>query len=215
MSDAWITNRAEGRETMVHLAPVLQLLFQFDAKWNPDSLLEHHMTPYHLICLSAGDHHDLFEFLIQSSQRILVHAEDYYEDTALMYVVENANINCLRILITYGAEVKLDKTKEQAIFLAFAELQYQSKHSSSFLTEMFDLLQDNVVDVNKALSLAIALDSVECMKKLIAKAANLDNDDGYVWGMLSEYGRVDLLKCLLDHGIDKDVTDKNGRSLLW
>ena len=26
---------------------------------------------------------------------------------------------------------------------------------------------------------------------------------------------MDLLKCLLDHGIDKDVTDKNGRSLLW
>ena len=33
--------------------------------------------------------------------------------------------------------------------------------------------------------------------------------------MSSKHGRVDLLKCLLDHGIDKDVTDKNGRSLLW
>ena len=202
-------------QTMVHVAPALQLLWHFGAKWNTDSLLEHQMTPYHLICLSAGDHHDLLDLLIQSSEQTLVHAKDYYEYTALMYAVENANINCLRILIAHGAEVNIDKTKEQAISLAFAELQDQSKHSSIVITGIFDLLLDNVVDVNKALSLAISLDSVECIKKLIAKGANLDYNNGYVWKMLSEYGRVDLLKCLLDHGIDKDVTDKNGRSLLW
>ena len=33
--------------------------------------------------------------------------------------------------------------------------------------------------------------------------------------MLSEHGRVDLLKCLFDLGIDKDVTDQQGKSLLW
>ena len=202
-------------QTLVHVAPTLQLLWRFGAKWNPDSLLEHHMTPYHLICLSAGDHHDLLDLLIQSSERTLLHVNDDSDYTALMYAVENANINCLRILITHGAEVNIDKTKEQAISLAYAELQNQSKHSSIFKAGIFDLLLDNVVDVNKALSLAIALDRVECMKKLIAKGANLDNNDGYVWKMSSEYGRVDLLNCLLDHGIDKDVKDKNGRNRLW
>ena len=83
-----IVQKEEQR--MVHVAPALQLLLQSGAKWNPDSLLEHQMTPYQLICLSTGDHHDLLDLLIQSSERTLVHAEDYYEYIALMYAVENA-----------------------------------------------------------------------------------------------------------------------------
>ena len=172
------------KQEMRRVAPALQLLLQSGAKWNSDSLLEHHMTPYHLICLPAGDHHDILDLLIQSSGRTLVHAKDDYEYTALMYAVENANINCLKSLITYGAEVNIVNTKMLANSLGIAKLQDQS----TSMIEIFELLLDNEADVSNALLLAISFDSVECMKKLIAKGANLDYDDGYVWKMSSKCG---------------------------
>ena len=61
---------------------------------------------------------------------------------------------------------------------------------------------------------AISLGRVECIKKLIVKGANIDYRNGYVWRMTAGYG-VDMLNCLFDRGIDKDVTDQQGKSLLW
>ena len=131
-----------------------------------------------------------------------------------MYAVKNANINCLRILITHGDEVITDKHKRNLIILAIDELQDHSKQSPIIMTEIFDLLLDNGADVNVALSQAISLGRVECIKKLIVKGANIDYRDGYVWQMTAGYS-VDMLNCLFDRGIDKDVTDQQGRSLLW
>ena len=152
-------------QTMVHVAPALQLLLQSGAKWKPDSLLEHQMTPYQLICLSAEDHHDLLDLLIQSSERTLFHAKDDYEYTALMYAVENANINCLKSLIDHGAEVNIVNIKMLANYLGIAKLEDQS----TSMIEIFELLLDNETYVSIALLLAVSFDSVECMKKLIAK----------------------------------------------
>ena len=201
-------------QAMGRVAPALKLLFQFGAKWNVDSLLEHQMTPYHLICQSAGDHCKLLDLLIQSSERTLLHVTDYYDYTALMYAVANANINCLRFLITHGKEVITDRHKRNLIILAINELQDHSIQSPITMTEIFDLLLNNGADVNIALSKAISLGRVECIKKLIVKGANIDYRDGYVWQMTAGYG-VDMLNCLFDRGIDKDVTDEDGRSLLW
>ena len=201
-------------QEMGRIAPALRLLWQSGAKWNQDSLLGRQMTPYHLICRSAGDHYKLLDLLIQSSERTLLHAVDYYDYTALMYAVENANINCLRFLITHGEEVITDNHKINLILLAVNGLQDHSKQSPIIMTEIFDFLLDNGADVNVALSQAISLGRAECIKKLIVKGANIDYDDGYVWQMTAGYG-VDMLNCLFDRGIDKDITDKHGRSLLW
>ena len=201
-------------QEMGRVAPALQLLCQTGAKWNRDYLLEHQMTPYHLICQSAGDHCELLDLLIRSSEQTLLNAKDYYKYTALMYAVKNANINCLKSLITHGAEVKTNDHKRILIILAIEELQDDSKQSAIIMTEIFDLLLDNGADVNLALTQAISLGRVECIKKLIVKGANIDYDDGYVWQMTAGYG-VDMLNCLFDRGIDKDVTDQQGRSLLW
>ena len=62
-------------QEMERVTPALQLLCQFGAKWNPYTLLEHQMTPYHLICLSTGDHHELLDLLMQSSERTLLHSK--------------------------------------------------------------------------------------------------------------------------------------------
>ena len=205
-------------QEMGRIAPALRLLWQSGAKWNQDSLLERQMTvimtPYHLICRSAGDHYKLLDLLIQSSERTLLHATDYYDYTALMYAVKNANINCLRFLITHGEEVITDNHKINLIILAVNELQDHSKQSPIIMTEIFDFLLDNGADVNIALSQAISLGRVECIKKLIVKGANIDYRDGYVWQRTAGYG-VDMLNCLFDRGIDKDITDQQGRSLLW
>ena len=202
-------------QEMECVAPALQLLWQSGAKWNPDSLLEHQMTPFHLICLSTGDHHDLLDLLIQSSERTLLHVKDHYDYTALMYAVKNANINCLRILITHGAEVNIDNSKIQPINLAINGLRHHSKQSTIIMTEIFDLLLDNGAEVNNALFYATLLGRFECMKKLIIKGAILDYNNDNLWKMLARDGRVDVLKCLFDCGIDKHVIDKIGTSLLW
>ena len=202
-------------QEMERVAPALQLLGQFGAKWNPDSLLAFAMTPYHLICLSAGDHHELLDLLLQSSEQTLLHAKDCQNYTALMYAVKNANINCLRSLITHGAEVNTKNSKEQPLCLAIEGSQDHSKHSPIIMTEIFDLLLDSGADVDKAMLSVLCCGRIECMKKLIMIGANLYDQDGCVWRLSAQYGRVDLLKCLLDRGIDKDITDEDGTSLLW
>ena len=185
------------------VAPTLLILLQSGAKWNPDSLLEHRMTPYHLICQSAGDHHELLDLLIQSSERTLLLSKDDYAYTALMHAVENANINCLRNLIAHGAEVKIDYSGRQPDSPAIHKLQDHSKQTSLIMMEIFDLLLDNGVDVNKAMRTAMSLGNIECMKKLIAKGAKLDNEEGYVQ------------KCVSYCCIGKDSTDQYVGDILW
>ena len=185
------------------IAPALLLLLQSGAKWNPDTWLERQMTPYHLICLSAGDHHDLLDLLIQSSEQTLLHAKDYYKYTALMYAVENANINCLRSLIAHGAEVKIEYSKRQPVCPSSHKLQEHSKQTSLIMIEIFDLLLDYGVDLNKAIRTAMSLGNIECMKKLMAKGAKLDNENGYVLG------------CLFNRCIGKNPTGQYGGDVLW
>ena len=204
-------------QKMERVAPALQLLLQSGAKWNSDDAFEHQMTPYHLICKSAGDHHELVELLIQSSKRTLLGAKDYYRYTALMYAVKNANINCLRSLIAHGACVKIDYTyvEKQPICLAIHGLKDHSKHSSIIMTLIFDLLLDNGADVNKAMRTAMSLGNIESMKKLIAKGAKLKHDNGYDWKLMAKRGPVNLLRCLYNSAFGKGYTGQNGRYTLW
>ena len=201
-------------QEMERVAPALQLLCQFGAKWNPDTLLEHQMTPYHLICLSTGDHHELLDLLIQSSERTLLHSKDDDECTALLYAVKNANINCVRILISHGAVETIDNSEDHPIIYAMWEL-LVTEHSSVIMMKIFDLFLDTGPDIDKAFAFAMQVKQVECMKKLIVRGADIDFPGGYVWRMMAGYGRADLLQCLVDRGIDKNVTDENGISLLW
>ena len=96
----------QRKETeLSHVALALTILLQFGAKWNSDTLLDKQKTPYHIICQSPGDHQELLDMLIKSSQRRMIDAEDSRMFTALMYAVRNANINCLKCLIAKGADV--------------------------------------------------------------------------------------------------------------
>ena len=132
-----------------HVAQTLTILLRCGAKWNSNTLLDEQKTPYHIICESRGDHHELLDLMIESSQQRLIDAQDIRMCTALVYAAHNANINCLKCLIANEVDLK----------------------------------------------------------------GNYNNV--YVWSEVALLGNVELLKCLFNHGFDKDSTDQAGRSVLW
>ena len=90
-----------------HVASALTILLQAGAKWNGNTLLVEQKTPYYIICQSEGDHHELLDLMMTSSQGVAIDAQDSYKHTALMHAVRNANINCIKKLIENGARLDI------------------------------------------------------------------------------------------------------------
>ena len=90
------------------MVQTLITLLHFGAKWNNDVLLDEQKTPYHIICASPGDHHELLDLMIKSSQQRTIDARDTRMFTATMYAVRTVNINCLKCLIANGVYAKGD-----------------------------------------------------------------------------------------------------------
>ena len=245
-----------------HVAPVLTLLLYAGAKWNSsDALLEeqktplhticessgdHHelleeqKTPLHIICESSGDHHELLDWTIKLSQRTLIDARDITRFTAVLYAVQNDNINCLKCLITNGADISIADGGFYQHFIPWAlplqwtpimqaiEKMSNLRYVTVINVKIFNLLLDSGADVNTPsfkdghftapILLALRFRNIYCVKKLITKGARLDiigYDNRYAWSVIAGLGKVELLKCMFDHGINKDSTDQKGSSILW
>ena len=223
------TVQRKSRE-MRQVALILQLLLQHGARWKDGALLEHQMTPYHLICQSTGDYHELLDLMLTSSGRALINTKDSHVTTALFYAVRNANINCVRTLIAYGADVNIagpqlngrdDSCLWSPMVEAIFRLQFYSGPLSSIMKDIFDLLLDNGADIHKysnwdkshaPICYAVDVRNVECAIKLIKKGAKLDIND--YWANAARLGSIKLIECMLNHGIDKDSIDQDGCSLL-
>ena len=225
---------------MAQVVPTLQLLLQNGAQWKDGKLLEYQLTPYHLICKSIGDHHELLDLMISISGQALVDTRDEHSHTALLYAVQNANINCVRSLITNGSDVNMSigsKIYERygpcgrnaytsPLVDALTLLLDKKTQSTIIMTEILDLLLESGVDVNlpnsyygvSPMNIAINKRNVECAVKLIQKGAHLNatDVDGYsVWARAAAIGSVEVLKCMFEHGINKNSKDpKLGDSLL-
>ena len=104
------------------------------------------------------------------------------------------------------------------------------KNTSAINVDIFDLLLDSGADVNKPtfkynnyfmspnIYAAVFRNMhMYCIQKLIEKGARLDIIAccGNVWTLIAGLGNVELIKCLFNHGIDKDSTDHEGISVLW
>ena len=97
----------EERE-LSQMAQALITLLHAGAKWNNDTWLDTHTTPYHIICDSPGDHHELLNLMIKSSQQRITDAQDVKMFHVVLHAVRNANINCLKCLIANAAYVNVD-----------------------------------------------------------------------------------------------------------
>ena len=224
----------QKKRELSHVAPVLIVLLQSGAKWVCDDLLDEQKTPYHIICESPGDHHQLLDLMINLSQQTIIDQQDSHKHTAMMYAVKNSNINCLKSLIIKGADVAIGIDEYLDKFVTYIELwtpimeaiwKLSCDHTSRITYDSFELLLDAAVDQNKDhfrscpdyIICAIDAGNVNCFNKLINQGAPLNsiaNNGLYIWAMVARKGDVELLKCMFTHGIDKDSIDQNGFSML-
>ena len=223
-----------------HVAQALTTLLQSGAKWNSDTLLDEQKTPYHLICESPGDHHELLDLMIKSCQQNIIDARDIDESTALIYAVRNANVNCVKCMIDNSADVDIgydtctdmnnfspERKSLNPIIEAIRIMRFQSRHSFPvIMTNIFDLLFDAAVEKNNDhfsrctayILWAVAFRDVHSVKKLIKMGAPLDiigSGNLYGWESVAIIGNIELLKCMFNSGIDKDSTNDDNCSILW
>ena len=225
----------QKKKELSHVAPALTILLQSGAKWVSDDLLDEQKTPYHIICESPGDHHELLDLMINLSQQTIIDQQDSHGHTAMMYAVENSNINCLKSLIIkkadviIGIDVYLDKFRQHIDLwtpIMEAIWKLSSNHTSTIMYDIFELLLHTAVDQNKDhfrscpddIMCAILAGNIYCIKKLIKKGAPLNSTVGKgicVWSLVARSKDVELFKCMINRGIDKDSIDQDGFSLLW
>ena len=228
-------------QTMSRIAPTLIILLQHGAKWHGDDL--HELTPYHVICQSHGDHHELLHLMINEIGRELVNKKNNDGHTALTYAVHNTNVKCLEVLIANGGDVNaicntnlglhkdvnavMIKGQTSPLLDSISLLCSDNYHSSNIVMDIFDLLLESGANVNTScnatrrppIMYAVELGNVKCVQKLIEKGADLHHSDRTgctVWSLAAQSGNVDVLKCLLeDNNIDKNSVDSNGLSVLY
>ena len=225
----------QKKRELSRVAPALTILLQAGAKWKNDALLDEEKTPYHIICESPGDHHELLDLMINLSQQTIIDQQDSHRHTAMMYAVKNSNINCLKSLIMKGADVTiginvyLDKFRHDINLwtpITEAIWKLSCDHTSTIMYDIFELLLDAAVDQSKDhfrsctdyIICAIVAGNVNCINKLIKKGAPLNsiaNNGLYIWAMVAREEDIELLKCMFTHGIDKDSIDQRGYSMLW
>ena len=220
----------EERE-LYQVEPTLTILLQAGAKWHSYVLLDKQKTPYHIICESPGDHHELLDLMIKLSQQTIIDTQDSDRRTALTYAVRHANINCLKCLIANGADVTIGYNsyqnfapgappQESCPITTVMSMLYYSCSNKALCENIFNLLLDKspIESYMTLLRFAANYGIVYCIKKLIEKGTRLDTldyDHCYVWSDVAQMGNVELLKCMLDHSLDKDSTDQKGFSVLW
>ena len=229
--------------TMSDAGPTLTMLLKYGAIWYGDELVSvGTTTPYHVICLAPGDHHELLDLMIKEIGRVLVDAEDDCENTALMYAMQSANINCVKTLIAHGADVNILGKRGEMLYGTSTKmitdmmcplidsinlLHPNCHYSSNIIMEIFDVLLDGGADVNRhcyyyrrtPVMYAVCVGNTKCVEKLIEKGALLNTTDEFghtVWTLAAYTGNVDMLKCLIkDNSIDKNYVDEDGLSVLY
>ena len=140
-----------GIRTLSHVAQSLTILLQSGAKWNDNALSE--ITPYHIICASPGDHHELLDLMIKLSPRTIIDIHDGKERTALLYAALKANIKCFECLIANSANVNIGGGYKYSFVLP-------------------------------------------------------------AWAAVAHLGNIEMLRCMLNHGLDIDST-VHSCSVLW
>ena len=218
-------------QQLLRTVNALKLLLQFGAKWNGRVLFQENRTPYHIISRCHGDHHELLDAMITSSEVNLLNVKDSMEFTAVMHAVHAGNIKCLQCLITHQADLDMGCDRWHSFYstplIDSIQLQYSNTPhiDRDVMRNIFDLLLSSGADINKPCNLGLspikhAVDnrSRYCTEKLIQMGARLDptKDDGKpLWSLAVCSGNVVIHKYLIDTGFDRNCTDIWGRNALY
>ena len=197
----------------------LELLLQFGAKW--DSRM--YGSPYHKLSQCFGDHHQLLNSMIKLCGVKLLNVLDREGFTAVKHAVNSGNVECLKCLIAYNANLNIRWITTpliDSILLQCATFPC----APGAMKRIFDLLLASGADINQPCNIGLspikyAVDyrSVYCAEKLTQRGAQFDlaKDNGkHLWFFAASYGSVGILKYLIEIGLDKTCTDMLGRNAL-
>ena len=225
------------RETsdIIHVLSALKLLLQFGAKWDRSALFENQMTPYHIICQCPDDQHEMLELMIKADDGELLDAKDSEGITPLLFAVARGNLNCVKSLVRYGVDINyvrdnstcntIDFPEMLTPLITAIELFEDSSHNSSICRDMFDFLLKNGADVSTPdceqrtpLMYAANIRAWGCVNKLVQNGARLDHSDRrdlFVFDVMALAPSLEAFKCLFNALVDKNATDRVGRSILF
>ena len=134
----------QNQRKLSHVAQTLTMLLQSGANWNSDTLLDNQKTPCHIICESEGDHHELLDLMIKSSQKGIINTLDINRHTALKHALFHTNINCIKLLIEKGAPLDITGSYQHCLWPEIARL-----GNIELLKGMFNHgLNKNTIDEN-------------------------------------------------------------------
>ena len=204
------------------VAPALALLLQSGAKWNSDDLLDGQTTPYHIICESPGDHHELLHLMNKSLQGVTISTGDSNKITAVRNAVRSSNIKSLKGLLANGADLNIvdGSLKLCTIMNAISMIRSEWEHSS-VNKNIFDLLLDKfpIESYKPLLTFAVDVGIVYCIRKVIEKGTRLNCIDYSKPNVLPRIVCLEndkLLKCMFKDCIDKySIAQKNLCVLSW
>ena len=225
------------RETsdIIHVLSALKLLLQFGAKWDRSALFENQMTPYHIICQCPDDQHEMLELMIKADDGELLDAKDSERITPLLFAVARGNFKCVKSLVRYGVDINYVRDTSTCNTIDFPamltplitaiELSEDSSHNSSICRDMFDFLLKNGADVSTPdceqrtpLMYAANIRAWGCVNKLVQNGARLDHPDRrdlFVLDVMALAPSLEAFKCLFNALVDKNATDRVGRSILY
>ena len=214
-----LSNLPSQSQHIAFVVAALRVLLQFDAKWDSSTLSDNQRTPYHIICQCPSDPYELLDRMIKSSGGKLINQQDSSGCTAVMYAVHNKNVECLRCLITHGADLNLgsDSGYNNMTTPLIDTIRAHSSSPSPITRDILNLLLENGVDVNKPshagrspIKYAIDSNSIYCVRKLVLHKLKTKS----MWLQAVSNTSIDILGCLLDLGVSKDFTDLYGEEFL-
>ena len=159
--------------------------------------------------------------MMKSSGGKLINQQDSSGCTAVMYAVHNKNIECLRCLITHGADLNLGSDLGYSYITTplIDTIRAHSPSPSLITRDILNLLLEGEADVNtpshdgrSPINYAIDSNCTYCVRKLVMYDAQLNLKSMWLQAVTNK--NIDMLECLLDLRVSKDFLDLYGEQFL-